>query len=51
MNFSETVKKSDKIFSPNRSAKYFENENIIDSIKYANECASYVVKQRGVSVI
>jgi bifunctional ADP-heptose synthase (sugar kinase/adenylyltransferase) len=32
-------------------AKYFETQNIIESIKFANKCASSVVKQRGVTVI
>lgn len=31
--------------------KYSQNSNIIESIKYANKCASKVVKYRGVTVI
>jgi|TARA_R100000030_G_scaffold35423_1_gene26421 bifunctional ADP-heptose synthase (sugar kinase/adenylyltransferase) len=31
--------------------KFVETDNIIDSIKYANECASKVVTQKGVAVL
>lgn len=31
--------------------KYFETQDIVESIKFANKCASTVVKQRGVTVI
>lgn len=31
--------------------KYFETKDIDESIKFANKCASSVVKQRGVTVI
>lgn len=33
------------------TVKYFETKDIVESIKFANKCASSVVKQRGVSVI
>jgi len=31
--------------------KYFETQNIVESIKFANQCASKVVKQKGVSIL
>ena len=31
--------------------EYFKSNDIIKSIKYANKCASKVVKQRGVSLL
>lgn len=31
--------------------KYFQTQNIVEGIKFANKCASTVVKQRGVTVI
>jgi bifunctional ADP-heptose synthase (sugar kinase/adenylyltransferase) len=31
--------------------KYFETRNIVESIKFANQCASKVVKQKGVSIL
>lgn len=31
--------------------KYFETQNIVESIKFANKCASSVVKHRGVTII
>jgi bifunctional ADP-heptose synthase (sugar kinase/adenylyltransferase) len=33
------------------TVKYLENKNIIDAIKFANECATIVVQKRGVGTI
>jgi bifunctional ADP-heptose synthase (sugar kinase/adenylyltransferase) len=38
-------------FMAGLAARYFATEDMVDSIRFANECASKVVKQRGVTVI
>jgi sugar/nucleoside kinase (ribokinase family) len=33
------------------TVKYLQTKDIIESIKFANECATIVVQKRGVSVV